>query len=75
MIRRTTIEIDEELLARAKRALGATTTRATVEQALRQAADAAEDIRDQRATRQRRYLGSLDSRVDVMVLRSTVTWG
>jgi peptidylprolyl isomerase len=31
----TTIEIDEELLERAKRALGETTTRATVEEALR----------------------------------------
>ena len=35
MIRRTTVEIDEELLARAKRALGRETTRGTIEEALR----------------------------------------
>jgi len=35
MIKRTTIEIDEELLVRAKRALGEKTARATVEEALR----------------------------------------
>jgi len=37
MPRRTTIEIDEALLARAKRAPGHATTRATVEDALRPA--------------------------------------
>ncbi|MHB2023323.1 MAG: type II toxin-antitoxin system VapB family antitoxin, partial [Mycobacteriales bacterium] len=50
-MKRTTIEIDEDLLARAKRALGAPTTRATVEHALRQAADAAEGVQAERATR------------------------
>lgn len=33
--RRTTIEIDASLLSRAQQALGSTTTRATVEEALR----------------------------------------
>ena len=42
MVKRTTIELDEELLRRAKRALGGGTTRATVEEALRRAADLAE---------------------------------
>jgi Arc/MetJ family transcription regulator len=37
MLKRTTLEIDDELLARAKRALGSPTTRATVEEALRRA--------------------------------------
>ncbi|HVL91528.1 MAG TPA: type II toxin-antitoxin system VapB family antitoxin, partial [Actinomycetota bacterium] len=45
MNRRTTIEIDERLLERAKRALGLRTTRATVEEALRRVAADAEDAR------------------------------
>ena len=44
MLKRTTIEIDDELLARAKRALGETTARATVEEALRRVADAIEEL-------------------------------
>ena len=43
MIKRTTIEIDEELLVRAKNALGSQTTRATIEEALRRAAEEAEN--------------------------------
>lgn len=72
--RRTTIEIDEELLARAKRALGGRTTRATVEEALRLAAEAAEREHGARATRQRRYLETLGVRGDVEVLRSDQMW-
>jgi len=37
MIKRTTIEIDDDLLNRAKEALGEATARATVEEALRRA--------------------------------------
>ncbi len=74
MTRRTTIEIDEDLLARAKRALGSPTTRATVEMALRQAAEGAEDERAQRAERQRRYLAELPNLADVSVLRSDEMW-
>lgn len=74
MVRRTTIELDEELLARAKRALGARTTRATVEEALRRAAEQAEGGRAQRAESQIRYLQSLPTRVDVDVLTSEEMW-
>lgn len=74
MVKRTTIEIDEQLLARAKRALGCTTTRATVEEALRRAADDAEHARDERADRQRRYLQRLSERIDVEVLASEEMW-
>ena len=74
MAKRTTIEIDEELLARAKRALGQSTTRATVEEALRRAADAAEDERGQRAARQRDFLDGLAARVDISVLESEEMW-
>ena len=74
MPRRTTIELDEELLARAKRALGGKTTRATVEEALRRAAEQAEGERDQRSADQRRYLEHLPARVDLDVLASEEMW-
>ncbi len=74
MSKRTTIEIDEELLARAKQALGAPTTRATVEQALRRAAEDAEGERERRAAKQLRYLERLGLRVDVAVLDSEQMW-
>lgn len=74
MKRRTTIEIDEELLARARRALGGGTTRATVEEALRQAADRAEDGAAARTDRQRRYLEGVARRLDPTVLSSEDMW-
>jgi Arc/MetJ family transcription regulator len=74
MTRRTTIEIDEELLARAKRALGSRTTRATVEEALRRAADQAEDERERLAGSQLKYLEELPARVDLAVLTSEEMW-
>jgi Arc/MetJ family transcription regulator len=74
MAKRTTIEIDEQLLERAKRALGSATTRATVEEALRRAAVSAEDEREDRAERQRRYLETLSEHLDLDVLRSDEMW-
>lgn len=74
MKRRTTIEIDEELLERARRALGSTTTRATVEKALRRVAELVEDERAERAAGQRAYLERLASRVDIAVLESDDMW-
>jgi Arc/MetJ family transcription regulator len=74
MLKRTTIEIDEQLLARAKRALGSPTTRATVEEALRRAAESAEDERKERAERQRRFFETLDERLDLDVLASEDMW-
>jgi Arc/MetJ family transcription regulator len=73
-MKRTTIELDEDLLARAKRALGAPTTRATVEEALRRAAEQAEDESARRADRQRRYLERLPTFVDPEVLGSEQMW-
>ncbi len=73
-MKRTTIEIDEELLARAKRALRQDTTRATVEEALRQAADRAESEHAERASKQRRYLENLALRADLAVLASEEMW-
>lgn len=74
MVRRTTVELDEALLARAKKALGCRTTRATLEEALRRAAGQAEDERSERAARQSRYLARLGARVDAEVLASEQMW-
>jgi Arc/MetJ family transcription regulator len=74
MKRRTTIEIDDDLLKRARRALGSATTRATVEEALRRAAESVEDERGRRAAGQRGYLERLASRIDVDVLSSDEMW-
>jgi Arc/MetJ family transcription regulator len=74
MPKRTTIEIDEQLLERAKRALRSSTTRATVEEALRRVAEQAEGEREYRANRQRRFLASLDTWLDLDVLASEDMW-
>lgn len=73
-IRRTTIEIDEELLARAKRALELDTARATVEEALRRVADQAETEFAERGERQMRALERLNELCDLDVLRSNEMW-
>lgn len=74
MTRRTTVEIDEELLQRAQRALGLPTIRATIEEALRLTAASAETATSERAARQRRYLDRLPARIDVEVLVSDQMW-
>ncbi|HET9661114.1 MAG TPA: type II toxin-antitoxin system VapB family antitoxin [Thermomicrobiales bacterium] len=74
MIKRTTIEIDEQLLERAKRALGEPTNRATIESALRQAADQAESEFLERAERQRNYLASLANWADLDYMASDDMW-
>ena len=74
MIKRTTVEIDDRLLARAKRALGSPTTRATIEEALRRAVVEAENEADERADRQLRYLRSLAERGDPAILASDEMW-
>jgi Arc/MetJ family transcription regulator len=74
MTKRTTVEIDERLLARAKRALGSRTTRATIEEALRRAAVEAEGERSDRADRQLRYLRTLAERGDPAILASDEMW-
>jgi Arc/MetJ family transcription regulator len=74
MIKRTTIELDEELLARAKRALGQPTARATVEEALRRAAEQAEDEQETDTARLREHLASLAEHLDLDVLASDDMW-
>jgi Arc/MetJ family transcription regulator len=74
MKKRTTIELDEDLLARAKRALGNRTTRATVEEALRRVAEQGEGELQRRASEQRRYLEELPASADLAVLSSEEMW-
>lgn len=75
MIRRTTIELDEELVERAKRALNCTTIRATVEEALRRAADDAEAERRRRAESQMKFLrDELPKLIDMDVYASDEMW-
>ena len=74
MLKRTTIELDVELLDRAKRSLGCRTTRATVETALRHAVAAGESERDERARRQRAYLDRLPALTDSEVLVGEEMW-
>jgi len=74
MKRRTTIEIEEELLERARKALGSQTTRATVEEALRLAADSAEGVQTAATERQLAFLGRLEKLVDLEVLKSDEMW-
>lgn len=73
-MKRTTIELDEELVARAKRALGLQTTRETVEEALRRAAAASEQEAAERSRAQVAYLHSLRRHVDLEVLASEEMW-
>jgi Arc/MetJ family transcription regulator len=74
MPKRTTIEIDEELLARAKRALPGRTTRATVEEALRRVAEAEEALGHLRSDAQRAYLQSVGGHLDLAVLAADDMW-
>jgi Arc/MetJ family transcription regulator len=74
MIKRTTVEIDTQLLDRAKRALGRETTRATIEEALRRAAEQAEDEHEEQVARLRAYLSSLPEHLDLEVLASDEMW-
>jgi Arc/MetJ family transcription regulator len=74
MPKRTTVELDERLLARAKRALGSKTTRATIEEALRRAVVEVDDQQNERADRQLRYLRTLAERGDPAILASNDMW-
>lgn len=74
MVKRTTIELDEELLARAKRAMGIRSTRGTVEEALRRVADQEEGAQQRRADDQNRYFERLPTMADLEVLASEEMW-
>ncbi len=73
-MKRTTMEIDERLLERAKRALGKATARATVEEALKRAADAGDAEHSEAIARQRRFFKRLGSLADIAVMSSEAMW-
>jgi len=73
-IRRTTIELDEELLARAKKALGQPTARSTVEEALRRAVADVATASEDRAMRQRTFFERMPDYSDLRVLASEQMW-
>jgi Arc/MetJ family transcription regulator len=74
MAKPTTIKLAEELLARARGALGGRTIRATVEEALRRATKQGEAEQVLRAAGQLRYLERLASRIDLGLLDSGELW-
>lgn len=74
MLRRTTVEIDEAVLGRAKRALGCGTTKATIDEALRRAADSADEESLKTAERQAAYFSRLAELTDPEVLASDEMW-
>jgi len=71
---RTTIEIDDALVDEAKRVLGTTTIRATVEEALRRSVQAGRDEAAADADRQKSFLDEFAARVDLDVLASDEMW-
>ncbi|MGI9052443.1 MAG: type II toxin-antitoxin system VapB family antitoxin [Ilumatobacteraceae bacterium] len=74
MVKRTTIEIDEEPLRRAKRPLSCSTTGATVEEALRRVTADVEAADAERVARQLELLAELSQHIDLDVLASEDMW-
>ncbi|MCB0955211.1 MAG: type II toxin-antitoxin system VapB family antitoxin [Ilumatobacteraceae bacterium] len=74
MIRRTTIELDDELVAEARAALGQPTVRATVEEALRRAVQAEKASDRARRQQQINALRQAAKLIDQDVLMSEEAW-
>lgn len=74
MMRRTTVELDDELLAKAKRALGLQQTKETLHAALRRVVDDRAAVDEDLRERQRDYLEFLHAHVDLDVLDSDDMW-
>jgi Arc/MetJ family transcription regulator len=74
MLRRTTIELDEDLLKHAQERLGCTTMRATVETALRKAVADADADDAARVERQMAHFRNLHKYADLDVLASEEMW-
>ncbi len=73
-VRRTTIELDEELLAQAQRILGQSTMRSTVEEALRRVIDDAAREHAERVERQREYFSHPPAGLDLEVMATEDMW-
>ena len=74
MIRRTTIELDDELVAKARSVLGQPTVRATVEEALRRAVQSEESTDRARRSEQIEAMKRATRLVDTQVLLSGEAW-
>lgn len=74
MIRRTTIELDDELLAQARSVLGQPTVRAAVEEALRRALQSEESTDRARRSEQIEAMKRATRLVDTQVLLSGEAW-
>lgn len=74
MIRRTTIELDEELVAEARAVLGLPTVRATVEEALRRAVQSERDTDRARRIEQIEAMKRASRLIDEQVLLSGEAW-
>jgi Arc/MetJ family transcription regulator len=74
MIRRTTIELDEDLVAAARVALRQTTTRSTVEVALRLAVATTEKAEQETRNSQIDAMQRLSKLIDSEVLMSEEAW-
>lgn len=74
MIRRTTIELDEDLVAEARAVLGQPTVRATVEEALRRAVQSGKSTNLNRRTEQIDALKRASRLIDEDVLLSGEAW-
>lgn len=74
MKRRTTLELDDKLLSRAQRVLGARTMRETIEEALRQVVARSESKSEPRRRAQLAYLRGIVEHADVEVLQSEDMW-
>lgn len=72
-VKRTTIELDEDLVA-AARAVTGTTARATVEQALRQLVSGSEAATADRRARIATHIAHAGEHIDVDVLLSDEAW-
>ena len=74
MIRRTTIELDEDLVAEARIVLGQPTVRATVEEALRRAVQSAKSTDRNRRAEQIDAMKRAARLIDEGVLLSGEAW-
>jgi Arc/MetJ family transcription regulator len=74
MIRRTTIELDEDLVSAARAALKQTTTKSTVEVALRLAVDTVHKVDQQQREMQVKAMARLSKLIDSEVLMSGEAW-
>lgn len=72
-VKRTTIELDQELVTAAQRVTGQT-VRSTVEEALRRLVEAAEQEREAKRSRVSTHLSHARNAVDIEVLDADEAW-